>query len=336
MHNLVTSGSSALRLMGEVRYGDPASFGGLTLVPLFSNHPAPFDYLLLLPAIAAGTAVIQEIGGGTVPALRIVNKGDLPVLLIDGEHLVGVKQNRILNTTILVPEKSSLDIPVSCVEQGRWGAPRGTARPTSPHLFMTARARKAEAVTASVRSTGMYASDQGAIWRDVGITLFKLGASSSTSAMEAIYEQRGTDIGAYLKHLPWQADQTGVVVAVSGRIVCCDLFDRPETLECLWGRLVSSYAVEAIGQAQGRITSEAAKAFLWEASQSTITAHSAVGRGTDMRLTSRGIVGAALEAESTIIHLALFKRDQGVQSHSGADFGSVRQRRGSKEPDQYS
>jgi hypothetical protein len=37
-----------------------------------------------------------------------------------GEELVGSKQNRIVNTTMLIQAKSTPVIPVSCVEQGRW------------------------------------------------------------------------------------------------------------------------------------------------------------------------------------------------------------------------
>lgn len=57
---------------------------------------------------------------GSVPELRVANLGDLPLLLLDGEQLVGAKQNRILNMTVLVAAHSEVTIPVSCVEQGRW------------------------------------------------------------------------------------------------------------------------------------------------------------------------------------------------------------------------
>ena len=57
---------------------------------------------------------------GSVPELRVGNKYAGMVLIMDGEELVGVKQNRIVNTTIVLPPKSTTVIPVSCAEQGRW------------------------------------------------------------------------------------------------------------------------------------------------------------------------------------------------------------------------
>ncbi len=57
-----------------------------------------------------------------MPELRFVNHCERPVLLLDGEELVGAKQNRILNLTVLVPAHQTIVIPVSCVEAGRWRA----------------------------------------------------------------------------------------------------------------------------------------------------------------------------------------------------------------------
>ncbi len=46
---------------------------------------------------------ITEVGKcGSVPDLRVANLGHLPLLLLDGEQLVGARQNRILNMTVLV------------------------------------------------------------------------------------------------------------------------------------------------------------------------------------------------------------------------------------------
>lgn len=323
------SGSLAgLLSTAGVRYGEPVSCSGLTLIPVFHTLRASLDYLLLAQAVAAGSVAVTEVGGGTVPSLRIHNSGDKPVLLVDGEHLVGVKQNRILNTTILVPEKSTLDIPVSCVEAGRWGAPLGAARPVSPHLFVETRAEKAAAVTASVRESGVFAADQAAIWEGVSEKLEALDVEASTSAMHAAYEQRAGETARYLERLQWQPGQAGVVAAVGDRIVCADLFDRPETLEALWDRLVPSYAVEAMaGAVDGTVTAERAAGFVLEALHARMTAHPAVGRGTDLRLTGTSLVGAALEVEGAILHLALFRVDRPEGRPRGSGFATVEERR---------
>jgi hypothetical protein len=39
-----------------IRYGDPCSFSGLTVVPVFTARPAPLRYALLADAVASGVA----------------------------------------------------------------------------------------------------------------------------------------------------------------------------------------------------------------------------------------------------------------------------------------
>jgi hypothetical protein len=326
-----STGLQALRSLlasDGIRYGEPRSFSGLTLVPLFSSRRASFEYVLLSTAIRTGTASIEEVGLGHVPTLRIINRSAMPVLLIDGEHLVGVKQNRILNTTILVPEHATLDVPVSCVEQGRWGAPQGNARPVSPMLFAETRAWKTQAVTESVRRSGVYAANQGAIWHGVAQKIADLAVPSApTSAMHAAYAHRASDIASYVTNLPWQSGQAGVVAAVGRRILCADLFDRAESLEGLWDRLIPSYAVEALSHPTDEsLTVADATAFLRETTEAQVSEHPAVGRGTNLRITASNLVGAALQAEGTIVHLSLFRTEQSIHRPAWPAFSTVAQR----------
>ncbi len=110
-------------------------------------------------AVAAGSVVVDEVGSGIVSRLLLHNLGDRPVLLVDGEQLVGAKQNRILNTTILAPARTKLEIPVACVEQGRWRRSLGAMTPAET-LFPEARRAHAKAVTWSVRQHGVHEADQ--------------------------------------------------------------------------------------------------------------------------------------------------------------------------------
>jgi hypothetical protein len=98
---------------------EPAVHGNLAVHPVFDGGSPKLDYLTLEEAPAAGGFKVGEVGGGGVPELLLSNATAHRVLLLDGEELIGAKQNRILNTSILVEAGSEIRIPVSCVEHGR-------------------------------------------------------------------------------------------------------------------------------------------------------------------------------------------------------------------------
>ena len=65
--------------------------------------------------IVSGSIVTREVNStGLVGELFVTNKAETNVLLLDGEELCGLKQNRVLATTVLMPAHSSLNMPVSC------------------------------------------------------------------------------------------------------------------------------------------------------------------------------------------------------------------------------
>jgi len=107
--------------LSSLTIGSPIAVNALSVYPLLrSSADAPF-YDTLSDAVRAGTLHITEVSAaGSVPELRVVNDGKRPVLIIDGEELVGAKQNRIVNLTVLVPEGTTIPLPVTCVEAGRW------------------------------------------------------------------------------------------------------------------------------------------------------------------------------------------------------------------------
>ena len=154
-------------LPGSLRLGEPVTSGPLTLVPVFGGQPAP-TYRLAAEAIADGTLSIGEIGGGQVPQLGVRNTGELPALLVEGEHLQGAMQDRVLNVTVLVPAKADTEIPVSCVEHGRWDYRSGRRFAASPEFSpSTLRAIKTASVSARRRSMGDHRSDQASVWTEV-------------------------------------------------------------------------------------------------------------------------------------------------------------------------
>ena len=112
--------------------------------------------------------IIQEVSKeASVPELKVINQADKPVLFLDGEELAGAKQNRVLNTTILVKEKSKLVIPVSCTEQGRRSYMTDEFFDSENILSNKIRGRKAVFVSDSLEQGENFRSNQGAIWNDI-------------------------------------------------------------------------------------------------------------------------------------------------------------------------
>src|SRR5687767_4166108 len=102
---------SIATFLDTLEIGEPFSHGALTVVPLLGpSEPEP-DWLTLSEAGAAVT-VMEASVVGDVPTLSVQNNADRPVLLLDGEELIGAKQNRVLNTTVLVAAHTTIRIPV--------------------------------------------------------------------------------------------------------------------------------------------------------------------------------------------------------------------------------
>ena len=100
--------------------GEPVEHRGILITPLFPRRDPVAAYVTLDEALPRGLRITETSDAGSVPELLVENATDSDVLLYDGEELVGAKQNRILNVSVLVGAGAKLPIPVSCVEQGRW------------------------------------------------------------------------------------------------------------------------------------------------------------------------------------------------------------------------
>ena len=190
----------------SLRMGDPTGHRNLTLVPLRGERHGQLDYLLSADAFASGVLTVTEVNeGGIVADLLAANQAEQMVLLLDGEELVGAKQNRILNTSVLLPAGSKTRIPVSCVEQGRWRY-LSAAFSAGGYSPSTLRARKTRDVSRSLAAVGEARADQSAVWEEVSHQVRSAAAASPTMAMHDVVEQRQEAIGAYIAALPYPHD----------------------------------------------------------------------------------------------------------------------------------
>lgn len=329
--------------LAAITFAPAVTFENLTMVPLVGGKPDPAspasaakrlrrglavagansgageggripdpDYVLLDDALVSAAAEITEVSkNGSVPQLRFVNRGTLPVLIIDGQELLGAKQNRIVNLTILAPPQATVIIPVSCVESGRWSA-RSRAFSAAPRTqYTSGRAKRVAQVTQSIVNRGVRLSDQSAVWEDIAATSARLSASSSTGAMEAIFDQHAAFIDRCVAAFQPLQRQVGAMFAVNDSIVALDLFDNAATLLRVLPKLVRAAAVDARDRsseprADAKLSTRGCEVFLAHVSAGAQHSAPAVGLGEDVRLSSPSIAGAALVVNGAVVHLSAF------------------------------
>lgn len=292
----------------SVRVAEPARHESLTVFALFSESTSNLDYLLSDEAIAAGTLTVEEVSeSGSVPNLLVDNQAGTAVLFLEGEELRGAKQNRVLNTSVLVAPGSKTTIPVSCVEQGRW---RHLSRHFVSGHYSSSKLRHIlkKTVTHSSREGRGHSSDQGEVWKEVERQMESLGSDSPTGAMADTYESYRARLTEFREKLRYPEGATGLAVAVGDKVVSVDLFDKPSTCRKVWERLLEGVIMDALEGEVAQTTADADKVqtMLRVLKDAPWQKAPAIGVGDEFRADMEGDRHAtALVREETIVHGSL-------------------------------
>ena len=303
--------ANRVRTLEVVAAGRPAPLQVLALVAPAGTEP---EYELLDREHVSAVRIDEVSDAGTVPNLRVENSLDARVFMMDGQELVGAKQNRILNTDILVPARTTIIVPVSCVEEGRW-------RHLSPHFepgrsatYLT-RSTKLASVSDSLRRVKRHDADQGAVWGEVRACLDEHMVSSPTVALNDAYAARDEQLQSFRESVELPDTAVGVAVFQDGSFRGLDLFDRPSTFRHFRDLILDSYAIDLCRDrtSPSRSASPAALTrVLEQAASAGWTAFDAPGEGRDHRLETDDLVGSALVwEERAVVHLQLFSRTSG-------------------------
>ncbi len=292
-----------------IRIGEPIRHESLTVFPLFAEPHGQLDYLLSDEALQAGTVTVQEVSeGGSVPDLLVENSGDIRVLFLEGEELVGAKQNRILNTSVLLPARSKIKIPVSCVERGRWAYKSRHFGSEGRHSPSKLRHALKTSVSESLIGGMGHRSDQGKVWEEVDKQQATLGVSSQTAALADSFEAHQRQIDHYAEQFQHPEGAAGLAVAVGDKIVAVDLFDNPATCRKVWRRLLSGFILDAVGPTagKGQVTQPAVEGMLTALRNSSWEKVEPVGDGEEYRVKSDdGTQASALAFGDSLVHGSL-------------------------------
>jgi hypothetical protein len=305
--------------ISSIAVGTPDTFRNLGVFPLFSKKAYKNGYALVEDVIPTGKFVIEEVSeGGSVPELMATNLlSDIDVLIFQGEQLIGAKQNRIVNTSIIVPRSTSLKIPVSCCEKNRWSYKSRRFSASSSPLYASLRKKSSESILRSLRRERSYRSDQHEVWDSIREKSDRMNTYSETAAMEDIYARYENTVKAYESGFGTYLGQIGFVSAINGEIAGCDIVGAGDVFGRVYKKMLRGYILDAVDAGMTNDNKEeserhtmrntaSAERFLRKTLSARRESYKSLGEGNEIRFEDKDMSGFALVRDKNIVHMAVF------------------------------
>lgn len=302
--------------------GEPDVAGPLAVFPVFGPELSE-QYVSLKQGRELGVRIGEEDRGASVRDIVVQNRTDTPVLLYEGEEVLGAQQNRTLDVTVLVAAKTELRVPVSCVEAGRWDGSRHGEEfvPAPQHAYPELRKMKNRQAREQVMAGMEARAEQSAVWENVARKGRRHRVSSPTGAMHDIYESHRGRLAELSSAVRLYDGQCGALVAIGGRFAVLDYVGRSEVFADLFRPLVQGYALDAIEAENGEVVPSLGDAdgFLSSVVGTQATRAKSIGLGEDMRFAADGVTGAGVATEHGLVQLTAFPDDRSEPGSGPSD-----------------
>lgn len=301
-------------VLNTLKFGDAQKFGQLSIYPIFADSDPRLSYKTFSQVCNGDGVHISEIdSGGSVGELEIVNQSEHNILLVDGEELVGAKQNRALNASMIILPNTKTRIPVSCTEQGRWRYL--SINFGDSEWFMPSRTRinKKRSVDESLKMNRAYRSNQRQVWDDISQFSDDADVKPPTDAMRDVYQGREKDLEAFSETFKYVPGQIGMAVLIGRQVAGLEFFSQSSAMEAMLPKLVKSYAVDVMldREAETETDQMDIAEFLQQISDIKPDEYESTGDGWDYRFENKRITGSALICDDEVIHAAFYNTTLG-------------------------
>ncbi len=256
-----------------------------------------------------GNFVISELEPPRVDAVRFRNLSDKPTFIVDGEGIMGARQDRVVNTSLWLEGGKEYEIPVSCVEEKRWSGSMDFI-PALALLNPSLRMILCKGVSRSLSENRGYKSDQRSLWENIERTLSTLKVSSKTRSINDAYRSLREEIESYLTEFGDLGGEISGLIVDTPALTSFDLFGSRDLLLKLWRKLLRSYLLEGF-LIKGKISVSINKirGFIGSLPLGKARVYDApCGSGKELRFEEKGMmIGKVLFLEDGFLHLSVFK-----------------------------
>ena len=219
----------------------------LSIVQVKHNKQNSFNYISLHNAFNRKLIEISETSeSGQVGQIKVINQSDSHVFIMDGDILKGAKQNRVLNSSVFLAPRSENLIPVSCVEQGRWGYNSNKFSPSDEIAYRKIREEKNQDIYYN-KSSFKHFADQGKVWRNVNQCFDDLGVDrcvAPTGSHSDLFSNKNQTFKNYTSSFYPIQGANGLAYFLGKRLVGFEFFNRSDIYIEYFDKILKSIAID--------------------------------------------------------------------------------------------
>ena len=306
-----------MKIKLDYNISEPLKVGNLAIFGVSSPTNGTEQYLCLPEALDKNLVEIREVSEeGSVNDLSLHNHSSKGLLCVEGEMLSGCKQQRVLNTSVLVSPFTKITIPVSCVEAGRWSWKSNRFSSTEEMYFAKGRANMRDSVFYHSRNYGSKYSNQNKVWEDVDEKLNKMHAFSNTSSVNQAYFSKKERINKIVKLFQIEKSDIGIIYGIGNKIIGGDFFYNNHVFNVYFPKIIRSICLDAFEKntLRSNLSKKDAQMLLNLVHQADFEKHKAVAAGEEFRTNEHILVATGLFHKKVSCHFSAFIKEELSQS----------------------
>lgn len=290
--------------------------GAISVMQIGTEGKNTLDFVSSGKAIENQLIEVTEVSNsGSVNNLRVENKSGKFVFFMDGDILVGAKQNRVLNVSVLIEPMRVADIPVSCVEAGRWGYNRSNFYSTDYSAPAKMRYNKMKDVNLNLkRKKGFYA-EQSNVWKEVSDYEVSYNRRSTTSDFSELFSKENREFKSLKESFKIKNGANGLVIFKGKKMLSTDIFSRDEIYEEYFGKILKGIGIDIanINEKTDFVSEIEAKErvenFFERFDKLNFMIEKGIGAGEHKRFEARDMIVSELSFEEKPVHISVLSME---------------------------
>jgi hypothetical protein len=289
---------------------EPVEKNNITTFFLSSIEKNNNKYLSFSEAIAKNQVQISEVNKeGLLTKLSVSNKSSDNIIILNGELIIGtqIRQDRIVDSTVLIPGYATVLINIFCGEQYRWSPRLSNKISTSESLyFSSGRANNAADINTKL-------SKQCRIWSEISEKISDFNVKSFTNSVDQIYKKKKVNVEEIVNFFKIPSEAVGVALGINHQLVNIDIFSNNCMLQIYLPKIIRSIALDSFKKISKKsyLKKKNVHRFLRQIHQANKQKRKVVEGtlGEELQFNSESVAGSILYHKEQTAHFSAFVKE---------------------------